>query len=303
MSSRNVMLVLGTLSLIFALALSYVWLHRAQTVERHAATIIPTQAILVAARSIPAGTLLRPQDIMWDEVPQAEIIGTSIVRGSAAEAGVLGAVTRQTFHDREPIVASALVKPGDRDFLVAALTPGYRAVSVGVDAAQGISGLVLPGDHVDVVLIQNFPAQGPGNPIQRSVATTVLHDLRVIAVDQTVNPNGKPVTAQPILGATEFRVPRTVTLEATEEQSQKLLLANQIGKIQLTLRGTLTAANHSPRPAQLPPVWASDISPELRQSGANVGPASGNGENVIEVMHGPKLARLCVTSTGLVVCP
>ena len=62
------------------------------------------------------------------------------------------------------------------------LRPGIRAVTIGVDAITGISGLIWPGDHVDLILTQEIAR--PGSTDKSVVSETVLTDVRVIAVDQ-----------------------------------------------------------------------------------------------------------------------
>ena len=300
MLARNVTLTLGVLSLLVGLALSYVWLFGAPSTRAPVVPVVATQAILVAARPIPVGTLLRSEDFAWSEISQAAVVGTDMVRGRTSETEFLGAVTRQPFRKGEPLVANALVKPGSREFLVAALAPGYRAVSIAVNPAQGVSGLMLPGDHVDVVLTQNFNLQGGGDPRRRTLAETVLRNLRIIAVDQTVTANTRP--AEPRLSpvVTQPRVPTTITLEATEEQAQKLLVADQLGKIQLTLRGLPEIVGVSPPREPVPPTWASDVSPALDNLGTAAAAPAGQGP--IEVMHGAKTELRCVVRGALVAC-
>jgi pilus assembly protein CpaB len=305
--TRNILLAIGCLALIFGVILSIVWFRQSSNADvQSTARVVPTQAILVAARPIPIGTLLRREDMAWNDIPSAEIVAANIVRGGASETDFVGSVTLRSFREREPLAANAFVKPGDRDFLVAALAPGYRAISIAVDAAQSASGLMLPGDRVDVVLTQTFnlPANAPagGDPAHRSVAETVLQDLRIIAVDQRLNPNPKPAEPTLAVGRAEVPPPKTITLEVTEQQAEMLLVADQLGKIQLTLRGQQPTERGSVPPQPVPPTWASDVSPALENLGATA-PATGKGGRTIEVIHGSKIERRCLTSSGLVACP
>ena len=201
MLTRGVILGLGMLALLAGLALSFLW-YRQSTVgpAPPVVAMIPAKTVLVAAHAMPAGTLLRPGDMSWDEKPAAAVVGADIVRGSVPDAEFVGAVTRRAFAAREPLTAAELAKPGDREFLIAALGPGRRAVSINVDAVKSTAGLVAPGDHVDVILTQTFAAQA-SDPAHRSVGETVLRDLRVIAVDQTISPvASKPGDGRNALG-------------------------------------------------------------------------------------------------------
>jgi pilus assembly protein CpaB len=317
--NRNLLLGLGVLALLSGALLAFMWFRQPETPVVPVATKIPTTFILVAARAMPAATLILLRDIAWAEVPAADATSTDIPRGEPAIANVkddtvlgayVGAVTRRAFAANAPLTSDGLVRPGDPDFLGAALRPGYRAVSISVDAAQSTSGLVVPGDRVDIILTQSFQVQA-NDPGHRSVGETVLHDLRVIAVDQTLGPAPKPATP-PTVGA-DTRLPKTVTLEVTQEQAEKLLVAEQLGKIQLSLLGEADQnAAPSKESAPVRPVWASDVSPALlaplmqaaplpeaaplvSETRTSVGP--------ISVMHGAKTERVCVTSAGLATCP
>src|ERR1700733_14339888 len=241
--------------------LAFMWFHQPAISTAPVAMEIPTQSILVASHALPAGTLLRKGDMEWADVPAAEVVGADIVHGSLTDPDFVGAVTRHAFAARDPLTTFALIKAGDSGFLVATLAPGFRAVSISVDATQSTSGLALAGDRVDVLLTQSF--QAPGTDAGRkSVSETVLRDLRVVAVDQTISP--VPIPAVPTASVVEPRMPKTITLEVTDRQAAILLVAEQMGKIQIALRGQQDPAETpSPETEDISPIWASDVSPAL----------------------------------------
>lgn len=296
---RTILMAIGLLALLGGLGLAALWYQQAGAPAAPAVggtQAIATQSVLVAAHAMPAGTLLRPGDMIWAEVPAATVVGSDILRGSVPDNDYVGAVTGQSFAAQQRVSAPEMVKPGERGFLVAALAPGHVAVSIPVDAVQSTSGLMFPGDRVDVILTQFFNAQA-NDPGHRSVGETVLRDLRVIAVDQTLVPPAKPATG----GAAEMKVPKTVTLEVTERQAAALLVAEQLGKIQLALRGLPDIANPRPAaPMASPPVWAAEVSPALGENGAE---PSVTARGAIEVMRGGKIEHLCFTKAGLLPCP
>jgi pilus assembly protein CpaB len=259
---RNVLLAIGVLCLLGGGALSVVWFNQMvrTSVEVPAAA---RAAVLVATHSIPAGTLLRPEDIGWKEVGPNESLPGHLVRGQVSEAQFVGAIAKRVFTADEMLIAADLVKPSERHFLAAVLKPGTRAVSIAVDAPQSAAGLILPGDLVDVILTQSF-TDAATDPARKSVAETVLHNVRVIAVDQSLSMAGKP--AAPVRGAftVESRVPKTVTFELTEAQAERLYVAGQLGRLQLSVRPlevSISADTGSPRTTG--PTWASDVSPAL----------------------------------------
>jgi pilus assembly protein CpaB len=157
----------------------------------------------------------------------------------------------------EPIRRGSIVRPGDRDFLQVVLTPGARAIAIPVTTGGASTGLLYPGDRVDVILTQNF--KGEGTTItRRSVSETVVENLRVLAIDAL---DGKP---------TSGNFGRTVTLEVTPEQAEKVNVATELGKLSLTLRsvsgpdGLVAASTAGPgRATGVKPTWAGDVSPAL----------------------------------------
>ena len=88
MLTRGVILGLGMLALLAGLALSFLW-YRQSTVgpAPPVVAMIPAKTVLVAAHAMPAGTLLRPGDMSWDEKPAAAVVGAdacSVVGGAVA---------------------------------------------------------------------------------------------------------------------------------------------------------------------------------------------------------------------------
>jgi len=268
MLMRNVLLVVGGLTLLAGLALSVLWFTQAALAPNQPeARQAPVPAVMVAAHAIAGGTLLRPDDIAWQDLGQAGIRPGSLVRGQVAEKEFVGAVARRDFEAGEPLIASDLVKPDQREFLAAVLSPGMRSISITVDASQSASGLILPGDHVDVILIQSF-AEKDSDPAHRLLGETVLKDVRAIAVDQALTGAPRPILPERRVLAVEAQVPKTVTLELTPRQAEIILVAGQLGRLGISVRSLESA------PAQTvglgespPPVWASDVSPALRQLG------------------------------------
>ena len=103
-----------------------------------------------------------------------------------------------------------------------------------VTATSGISGFVFPGDQVDI-LITHMPLSGNNNEAQHRASETVLHDVRVIAVDQKLDSKGN-----------EALVAHTATLEVTPKQSEIIAVATEMGKLSLSLRSLAVAEEKSP---------------------------------------------------------
>jgi pilus assembly protein CpaB len=219
---------------------------------------------------LPAGTLLRAQDVAWHSAagsagadqfvrPAAAALAAKPELSDESRAEVYGAVLRDPVAAGDPIRRSGIVKPGDRDFLQVVLSPGARAVAIPVATGGASTGLLSPGDRVDVILTQNF--RGENAPLtRRSVSETVVEDLRVLAIDA---PDAKNTAAGSTFG-------RTVTLDVTSAQAEKINVATELGKLSLILRSASgrdglasTASASLSRMGNVKPTWAGDVSPAL----------------------------------------
>lgn len=261
MSLRSLLLILGLLCLVAGAGLAVLWLRQDEPVIVAEAEKEIGTAILVTTRAIGPGAAILQSDMRWKDVQTVEATSGAIVRGQISETDFLGAVTRRSFAQDEALISDDLVKTTDRTFLAAVLEPGKRAVAVPVEAQQSDSGLVLPGDRVDVILT-HILLETPGN-LSRSVAETILRDVRVVAVDQSLSRVKKPGSADnPVL--VDSRMQRGVTLELDDQQVQTLVVGLQLGKLQLSLR-SLQSSPQIAAQRDLRPTFPSDISPALRE--------------------------------------
>jgi pilus assembly protein CpaB len=266
---RNVLFGLGVLCILGSVAFGYLWFASQGApadAQREAPPPPVRVAILTAAHPVPAGTLLQQEDVAWKEIVQGEVQAGNLVRGQIADSEFLGASARRDLAAGEPLATSDLLKLSDRRFLAAVLRPGARAISISVDAAQSASGLILPGNHVDVILTQNLGDEG-GESKRKVVAETILQDIRVIAVDQTLNQQGNAGATAP-LHFGEARVPKTVTLELTKRQAEMAFVALQLGHIQLSVRSlddTAGAGRDGEERSRDRPTYGADVSPALGQ--------------------------------------
>ncbi|GBQ82727.1 Flp pilus assembly protein CpaB [Gluconacetobacter johannae DSM 13595] len=221
-----------------------------------------TVQVLASARPLDGGSLLKPEDITSLRVPRGKE-GEGTAPDTAEERQALvGAMLLHSLGGGAVLRASDLLHSGDRGFLAAALKPGMRAVTVGVDAITGTAGLIWPGDHVDLILTQTF-ASGALPPDRRIAAETVLSNVRVIAIDQRL-----------VQGATsekEQQQARTVTLEVSPMQAEHVSVATHLGRLSLAVR----AAQPATLPEAVPQAaWAGDVSATLRAGDAPGAPGS-----------------------------
>jgi pilus assembly protein CpaB len=184
--------------------------------------------VLVATRSLPVGTIIDAEALRFQRWPEGLVQPAYFIKGKPGinAAALIGAVVRNEITAGQPMTQGALIKPGERGFLAAALGPGMRAVTVGVSPTSSVAGFIFPGDRVDMVLTQDV-AGGEGPPLK--VSETIIRNIRVLATDNrlsSLGPDGKPVVER-------FS---TVTLEATPKMAEKIAVAQTIGGLSLALR-------------------------------------------------------------------
>lgn len=210
------------------LARTYLAAQRAQ--EAQTTPVAPVaRSVLVARADIHRGQILRPDDLTWQVWPDGSLDKNYIVSGGPKKPdSFVGWVAINPIAGGEPITDAKIISPGNRGFLAAVLRPGMRAISVPVTITSGISGFVFPGDYVDLLLTYPVPSQAK---FEHKAAETVMHNVRVIGMDQRVESKaGEVVPAH------------TATFEVSPKQSEVIALATQIGQLSLSLHSLVTAS-------------------------------------------------------------
>jgi pilus assembly protein CpaB len=245
--------------------------------------VVPKAQIISAARVVRAGTLLLPDDVASKAVVAAEVPVGAWIDNMDTRAAIQGAMVRHQIEPGQPILHEDIVRPSERGFLAAVLSPGTRAATIGVDAVSGTAGLIWPGDRVDVILTQKLDDDKA--PAGRRVAgETVIQNARVIAVDQHmvegVSPNGG-------LGPTNT-VARTITIEVQARDAERLSVAATLGHLAVVIRSAAdpapaTAEEHAAAQEKVGDslVWSSDVSAAYR-------PSIRNAETTVHLFIGPQ---------------
>ena len=186
--------------------------------------------VLAAARDLPVGTLLGEEDLTELGIEEASIRRSHILVDSLDAAQVPhGYVVREALAHANPVTWRALVGPRQRGFLAAVLKPGMRAMTVRLSAGTRHSGLVDPGDRVDVVLT----AKARSGDLQNVLSRTILEDVRVLAVDRSIGSAAAPGEDGREIVRTEIV---TATLEVLPEQTGLLALGEFEGELALAVR-------------------------------------------------------------------
>jgi pilus assembly protein CpaB len=220
-ASTIVMIGFAVVFGLLAVFIAQVWLNnqasmQAKNFEANKKTTA-MQTVVVAKEPLRFGTELTAS--MLEEVPwpAATTPSGAFTKISDVLAGgrrvVLTAV-----EPNEPLLSLKITGPGQRATLSALVKPGMKAVTIRVNDVEGVGGFVLPGDRVDVVLTRQ---------IDKGSATTevVLQSARVLAVDQSADERAAKAT-----------VAKSVTLEVSTMEAQKVWLASSVGNLSLLLR-------------------------------------------------------------------
>jgi pilus assembly protein CpaB len=215
---RRFLTVLGV-SLLFALVISSVFYQmtaRAGSPKKAEPTDL--RDVVVAARPLSVGTTVKPADIKVGKIPSVAFPKGAFQK---PEEVIDRPVISNILMD-EAILEGRLAVRGSGLGLAPIIPVGMRAVTMRVNDVTGISGFVLPGMRVDV-LVTGRPPNSDGSV---TVTPTPLQNLLVLSAGTVMQADARGQAIQA----------PTVTLLATPEQAETLTLANLEGRIQLVLR-------------------------------------------------------------------
>ena len=196
------------------------------------------QVLVVAAkRDIPGGVAITLDDLTHVSMPAAFITDDVIVsekEGVAeAVAMLLGKKTLLEVPANKPILWSN-IEGGSQvgQGLSPTIIHHMRAISLAIGGAAAVSGMVQPGDRIDVLGTFTLPSKTPGE--METATLTMLQDVTVLATGQTL-------AKERIFGRKRASAAgySTVTLQVTPREAELLVFAQQ-------MRGNLTLALRNP---------------------------------------------------------
>ncbi len=196
-----------------------------------AAPAFETDEVLVAVRDMQLGTTIDAGNVAWRAWPISGIAGTYILRSQLPNGieELAGTIVRSEFFAGEPITQAKLTRT-EGGLLSAMLPAGMRAIALSISTDTSAGGFILPNDRVDVIMTRRSQAFEDG--AERFITETILSNVRVLAIDQTIaEQNGVAVV-----------VGRTATLELTPMQAEILTVAQQMSdRLTLALRSLADA--------------------------------------------------------------
>ncbi|MEM1343315.1 MAG: Flp pilus assembly protein CpaB [Pseudomonadota bacterium] len=198
-----------------------------ETYEQRLANARPegpkTVNVIVAKETLRYGMSIEPNKhlrwVAWpeDSLPQGAFTSANALLGADGDRSKKRFVLRQ-IEPGEPILENKITGFGGNQRMAMRLGEGKRAFAIKIDAVSGVAGFVNPGDRVDVLM-----TTGGRNNLESVV---IMQNVLVIAVDRVTDDQRNA----PTLG-------QTATVEVSPEDAQKLALAQNVGRLSLSLRG------------------------------------------------------------------
>lgn len=252
MNTRRMTLLLA---ILLAIGTGWLTLNYINNVKRSELGDNTPRTVLVAAVDIPARTTITTTMVKQATLPSQAVERDAIDQPSLAA----GALSLITIPAGSQLTTSKVGRPQDVGLPVR-LAPGKRAVSIQIDKVKGISGLLEPGDRVDIIAIP--PKGGDSLP----PAATILRGIRVLAIGSTL----ETVSATP---SPDEQNSTTVTLEVTPHQADLLASADQNTTLRLALRSPREPLNSQPTESLQFPVTQVATAPAPAPAPAAAAPA------------------------------
>src|ERR1041385_7693116 len=177
-------------------------------------------SVFAAARDLAIGKRIQAEDLRLITLDRKDLPKGAFLK----TAEVIDRAVATPISAGELLLNAKLAAKGSGEGLTALIEPGLRAVSVQVNEISGVSGFIQPGTHVDVLFTRIFSTGD-------AATTTILQNVKVIAYGRQLDAAAK--------AAARDAKPTVATLLVTQDQVEKLVLAEQRGRIQLALRNTL----------------------------------------------------------------
>lgn len=195
-------------------------------------------SVVVAAQDLAAGTIVDSDSMAVRRVP-TEYVNSDAITPSEFDS-VTGAVLVKPLARGKMLSEEYFDLKIPKDFS-GTIKVGHRAITIQVDEVDSISGLIRPGNFIDLytrLAANTFPSQdveGKENPRGKDLVIPVLEDVLVLATDHSsAHPNedeykhyeaGKP-----------NRTYNTLTIEVTPKEAALLSIAESRGTLVATLR-------------------------------------------------------------------
>ncbi|MBM3632620.1 MAG: Flp pilus assembly protein CpaB [Alphaproteobacteria bacterium] len=198
----------------------------------HCPPLPEMKEIMIAKSIINTGDPINGS-IVYEKWPTSSIRAGFYAKDQITPEQLKSLIARRIINQGEPIAKNSVVDRKDHGVLSALLNEGMRAVSIGLDQNSGMSGLLNPGDIVDVIVALNNT--GKEEKDHEDLNRTILCGVRVLAIDQHLS-SSVEVLSKKVSEA--IQAPKSVTLEVTPRQASALASAVKMGTISLSLHSS-----------------------------------------------------------------
>ncbi len=207
-----------------------------------ASAAVPATAlvdVLVMTKTLEPGDRIERAALRWQPWPR-DNIDPQWVTGQHAIAGIIGRRSNARLAKGAPLTMAMLAGAGSG--LATMIGAGQRAMTIAVTPAAGLGGFIVPGDRVDVLLVQTLG--------KRHTSQTLLTGVIVLGVDQNSSDvsnagaaaiTGSSDAVASAVGGKVTEPPALITLQVTASEARALALAVELGKLTLVLRGNVAA--------------------------------------------------------------
>ena len=207
------------IALLLAVVTGWLTLNYVRSVQSQS-SLGETRTVYVAASEIPARATITASMLRPVTRPGSAVESDAIGDASAA----IGQVSLITIPAGSALTASKLGRASDAGLPVR-LEGGKRAVSISIDKVKGVSGLMQPGDRVDIIAVPSGKAANDQPP----PAATILRGIRILAIGGSLEYSSATPSPQEESST-------TVTLEVSPAQADLLAMADQNTTLRLALR-------------------------------------------------------------------
>ncbi len=189
---------------------------------------VKTVDVVVARRNFQAGEMVGPESMAVRSIPEA-YVASNAVRPERFE-GYIGSKLGQRLQGGETLLSTAMTG-ADVSSFSSKVRPGIRALTISVDDVNSVSGMLQPGDRIDLMVSLKPPAQNMPSGVAINLAemtSPLLQDILVLATGRNVRPGAVDEQTQRGFNA--------ITVEVTPENAQVLIVAQRSGKLTALLR-------------------------------------------------------------------
>jgi len=245
-------------------------------------------AVLVATQDIPQGVLIKP-----------EMFGTSIVPNKFVQPQavtsldrIAGMVTVASIAKGEQVSISKLINDqraaGGN---LAGVTPsGKRAITIIADSIASLSGMVKPGDYVDVLVIIQVPVQNQdGKLINQTTVVPLFQNVLVLAVGQNTGALASAPGRYSEPSSSSSNENNLITLALGPNESNLIAFVQEQGRMRLVMRSPADAKVEPMAPVSWENLFQY-IMPQKDDAGPVVSPVDTT--EYVEVLRGLNKAKV-----------